>query len=160
MGLVKKKSSIKHYWRKNKDSQDTRWFRKMFSRNRFQNILKFLHIIDNNSAPGPNENNYNPAAKFMPVLDHFNLRSSYIYTPKQQLCVDESLVGTKARSVMRQYIPSKKSKFGIKLWMLFESVTGYVIRIICCRGGSMILLNPVTYRVVMLFSNFCRNQIY
>jgi hypothetical protein len=41
-------------------------------------------------------------------------------------CVDETLVATKGHSIMRQYIPSKAAKFGIKFWMLCESATGYM----------------------------------
>lgn len=50
------------------------------------------------------------------------------YTPNIELSIDESLVGTKARTVMTQYIPTKANKFGIKLWMLVEATAGYIIR--------------------------------
>ena len=59
-----------------------------------------------------------------------------MYTPTRQLTVDETLIGTKARSVMLQYIPTKHSKFGIKLWMLVEAATGYVLNCIPYRGKT------------------------
>lgn len=35
---------------------------------------------------------------------------------------------------MLQYIPTKAAKFGIKLWMLVESVTCYMFHTIVYRG--------------------------
>lgn len=133
MGLIKK-PSIEQYWREGVKSQSTPWFRHMFTRNRFQLLLKFFHLVDNRKIKTIGQNGYNPAGKFKPLIDHFNMRSKYLYTPDQKLSVDESLVATKARSVMTQYIPTKHSKFGIKLWMLVEAVTGYIMRIIVYRG--------------------------
>jgi hypothetical protein len=54
--------------------------------------------------------------------------------PERELCVDETLVATKGHSIMRQYIPSKAAKFGIKLWMLCESATGYILQMSVYRG--------------------------
>lgn len=46
MGITKR-PSIKSYW--SKDSRNIAWFGKMFDRDRFQLILKFFHLVDNNS---------------------------------------------------------------------------------------------------------------
>jgi hypothetical protein len=133
MGLVKK-SSIKEYWNKKDVSQSTPWFSKMFSRNRFQLILRFFHLVDNTKTPQRNTQHYNPAAWFKPLIDHANMRFKQFYVPQQELSIDESLVGTKARSVMTQYIPTKSHKFGIKLWLLVEASTGYILHILPYRG--------------------------
>ena len=132
MGLIKK-PTIPHYWRTT-TSQSIPWFRRMFSRNRFQLILKFLHLTDNNKTPRRNQEGYNPAAKFQELLDHFNMRAKYLYTPNRQLSIDETLIPSKGRTLMLQYIPSKKVKFGIKLWMLVEATTGYILHCIPYRG--------------------------
>ena len=62
------------------------------------------------------------------------MRFKQFYVPQQELSIDESLVGTKARSVMTQYIPTKSHKFGIKLWLLVEAATGYILHILPYRG--------------------------
>ena len=56
MGLIRK-PSIEDYWSTD-NTQQTSWFRKMFSRNRFQLILKFLHVVDNSRVPGRNNPSY------------------------------------------------------------------------------------------------------
>jgi hypothetical protein len=53
---------------------------------------------------------------------------------RRELSVDESLVGTKGKTSMLQYIPSKRSGFGVKFWMLVESVTGYALQMSVYQG--------------------------
>ncbi|KAJ8304087.1 hypothetical protein KUTeg_017670 [Tegillarca granosa] len=82
MGLIRK-PTLEQYWK-------TPWFREMFSRNRFQLILKFLHVVNNKTIPSKGQQGYRPDAKFKPVIDHFNMRSKYLYKPSQKLSIDES----------------------------------------------------------------------
>lgn len=63
------------------------------------------------------------------------------YQPQKDICVDETLVGTRGRTAMLQYIPSKHSKFGVKFWVLAESATGYIVRMSCYLGKKF---QPVT----------------
>jgi hypothetical protein len=60
-------------------------------------------------------------------MQHANNVIKRYISPNRGLSVDEALVGTKERSVMTQYIPTKSHKFGIKLWVLVEAVSGYII---------------------------------
>ncbi|XP_066928515.1 uncharacterized protein [Clytia hemisphaerica] len=45
--------------------------------------------------------------------------------PQGNLAIDERLVKSKHRSDIRQYIKNKPVKFGIKLWVINDSKTGY-----------------------------------
>ncbi len=51
---------------------------------------------------------------------------------------DESLVGTKTRTELIQYLPNKKhAQWGIKLWQLAEASTGFILRFIVYRGKRL-----------------------
>ena len=50
-----------------------------------------------------------------------------LYIPHQNVSVDERMVKSKGRSGIRQYIKNKPVKFGIKIWVLAESKTGYTV---------------------------------
>ena len=106
----------------------------MFSRNRFKLILKFFHLVDNDSLPQRNSPNYSTTDKFQCIIDHFNIQSSRHLVPEQNMSIDESLIATRGRSVMLQYIPSKSAKFGVKCWMLVEATSGYLYHMIVYRG--------------------------
>jgi hypothetical protein len=77
---------------------------------------------------------YDPVSRFRPLLSYMNKQFWRFLVPERELCVDETLVATKGHSIMRQYIPSKAAKFGIKLWMLCESATGYILQMSVYRG--------------------------
>ena len=52
------------------------------------------------------------------------------YNPSQKLVIDESLVLFQGRLVFKQYIPSKRHRFGIKLFILSDCDTGLVLDMI------------------------------
>ncbi|XP_069131650.1 piggyBac transposable element-derived protein 4-like [Argopecten irradians] len=133
MSIVRK-PSIPHYWNSRLPSQRSDWFHQTMSRNRFQNILKFIHITDYQQMVGREHAAYDPASRFRPLVNFVNRQFLRFVIPKRELCVDESLVSTKAHSVMRQYIPSKAAKYGVKLWLLCESSSGYVLQMSVYRG--------------------------
>ncbi|CAC5400096.1 unnamed protein product [Mytilus coruscus] len=133
MGLIRKPSITEH-WNTKFPSQDTIWFRDIFSRNRFQSILNFFHIVDSNALPNQNDDNYSPPSKFQCFVDLFNRQSKLHYKPKQNLNIDESLIASKGRSCIIQYIPSKAAKFGVKLWVLAEAVSGYIYQLSVYKG--------------------------
>ena len=133
MGLIRK-SSITEYWHTTHESQTTPWFRTCLPE-MFQLILKFFHVTDTRDIARPNAPGYNPSARFESLIDHCNKSSKY-YVPNQNLTVDESMVGTRGRTSMLQYIPSKHTRFGVKLWVLVEAASSYILRTICYRGGA------------------------
>lgn len=48
------------------------------------------------------------------------------YYPQKQLCIDESIIRFKGRLSFKQYIPSKRHRFGVKLFVLCDSATSYI----------------------------------
>ncbi|XP_033761258.1 piggyBac transposable element-derived protein 4-like [Pecten maximus] len=129
-----KKLSIAEYWNVLLPSQASVWFRKVLSRNRFQIIMKFLHVADFQRMVPRQHPAYDPASRFRPLLSFINNQFRRYVVPKRELCVDETLVGSRGHSVMRQYIPSKASKYGVKFWMLCEAATGYIMQMFVYRG--------------------------
>ncbi|GLV40065.1 hypothetical protein CBL_02950 [Carabus blaptoides fortunei] len=134
MGITRR-PSINSYW--SKGSRSIPWFGKMFARDRFQLILKFFHLVDNNTLAPPGHPNYDPCGKFKFLVDHANNIFREQYTPHRQLSIDESLVGTHCQSIIKQYLPNKKHhKWGIKFWMLCDAVSNYCLGFFCYRGAK------------------------
>jgi hypothetical protein len=52
-----------------------------------------------------------------------------VWTPDKNLNIDESMVGYKGHLSFKQYMPAKRTRFGIKNWALNESETGYALKL-------------------------------
>ena len=118
MGLIRK-PSITNYWQKRFGSTNTPWFHKMFSRNRFQLIYRFFHLVNHRVTPQRNSDFYDLAAWFKPIMQHANNVFKRYISPNREPSVDEALVG---------------HKLGIKLWVLVEAVSTYIIHFFPYRG--------------------------
>ena len=106
MGLIKR-NKLNDFWKIKYESQSTPWFRKMFNCSRFLPILHSFHIVDNDKLPPKTDPFYRPSARIRPLLDYINSISMYYYQPFENISIDESLVGSKSRNPIRQYLTSK-----------------------------------------------------
>ena len=119
MGLVKM-PTMEHYWQK-KVFYRHPLFGRVMKRNRFQLLMKFLHFNDNSKMPQPGSPGHDRLYKIRPVIDHLHEKFQEVYTPRGAICVDESLLLWKGRLIFRQYIPLKRARYGIKLFLCCES---------------------------------------
>jgi hypothetical protein len=121
MGIVKN-PTIASYW-STLCSQATPLFGKMFTKHRSCHLLHFFHLNNNEEYSGPREADYNLCARYQPHMDHANRAFRHHYTPHQEIRVDESLIGTKNKTSLMQYLPNKHHhRLGTKYWMLYHSV--------------------------------------
>ncbi|UYV64107.1 hypothetical protein LAZ67_2006590 [Cordylochernes scorpioides] len=123
-----KKVSLKEYWSTNQ-LHFFPIFSKLMSRDRFFLILSVLHFNDNKTQiPG------DKLHKLKPVVDHMKSAYKNTFKPFQDVCIDESLVLFKGRLGFKQYIPSKRKRFGIKLFVLCDVETKYILDFIVYVG--------------------------
>ena len=104
------------------------WSSAIFSRNRFKQILRYLHLVDNSENLRRTDPNYNKLFKLGDIPEKLNKSFKEMYDPSRQLSLDEQMIGTKSRIGFLQYMPKKPKKFGIKLWALCESLSGYCLQ--------------------------------
>lgn len=119
MGLVKK-PTLRSYW-STESIFSTPIFNQTIGRDRFFTHLGAIHFVNNTD-----DRNDNKMFKLGPVLQLICNRLSSVFHPGKFLSLDESLVKWKGRLSFRQYIPSKRSRFGIKLYVLCDAVSGYI----------------------------------
>ena len=93
-------------------------------RNRFTEILKFLHFVDNSNY-NANDPNRNKLYKVRSVVEFLVDQVKNVYIPTQYISIDEDLLLWKCRLSFKQYIPSKCSRFGVTLFSLCED-SGYL----------------------------------
>ncbi|KAJ8881613.1 hypothetical protein PR048_018099 [Dryococelus australis] len=102
-----------------------RFYCERMSRNRFQEILRFIRFDVKSSKPGRLEQD-----KFTLVSDIWNRfisNSISSYKPGDDITVDEQLFLTKAKCRFTQYMSSKPDKFGIKFWLAVDVDSKYIL---------------------------------
>lgn len=116
-----KKLAISDYW--STDSLiATPQFSEYMSRDRYLLLLRLLHFSDNNNQPEGDR-----LYKMRPIVDHLRKTFSEVFSPFQNLCIDERLTLFKGRLSFIQYIPSKRHRFGIKSFVICDCETGYIL---------------------------------
>ena len=109
------------YWEMSSDSRNT-IAASLFTRNRFLDVLQYLHLADNN--------NLNPSDKFSkvnPLFKMINESCLQNFIPEKNVSIDESMVPYYGRHGCKQYIQNKPVKFGYKLWVAATPL-GYAIQ--------------------------------
>ena len=64
-------------------------------------------------------------AKMGNFMSSFNTNCKRLLSPARSLSIDEMMVKFYGRSVIRQYIKSKPTKYGVKLWSICCACCGY-----------------------------------
>jgi hypothetical protein len=120
-----KKPNLQSYWSIRK-SLHTPFFSEVIPFKRFVLLSKFLHFTNNENLP---ENDR--LRKIAPVLKHLEENFRDVYYPQENVAVDESLIKFRGRLCYIQFNPQKRARFGIKIYKICESASGY------CLGFSV-----------------------
>lgn len=99
------------------------------------------------------------------LLEHVESISQSLFQPYESVSVDERMVASKHHySGIRQFIRDKPIRFGLKLWVLADSITGYTYAFFVYLGKKRTELNNRTkglaYNVGMELSKKLVNQGY
>ncbi|KAJ8319584.1 hypothetical protein KUTeg_002867 [Tegillarca granosa] len=116
---------------------------------RFKAILSFIQI---NGEPDKDEK----LTRIQPLIDHIQTTSQLYFHPFETISVDERMVASKHKfSGIRQFVKEKPIRFGIKLWVLVDTVTGYTYSFFVYLGKKRL-----SYNVVMELTKPLFNQGY
>lgn len=93
------------------------------SRDRFREISRYIHFVDNTTLPERGTPGYDRLGKVRPVIDHLSKRFTDLYEPHKEVAVDEAMIKFTGRSSVKQYMPMKPVKRGIKVHGILVTVT-------------------------------------
>ncbi|XP_069185477.1 piggyBac transposable element-derived protein 4 isoform X1 [Procambarus clarkii] len=132
--------SMRMYWQTAKPWH-ARFFNLFMTSRRFQHINKFFHTFNTNAVP---VNNRDKLIKVRPVMDYLKERFAQVYIPNKELCLDEGTMAWRGRLLFKVYNPNKPNKYGVKLYMLAESVSGYIYDFDVYSGIGKTIVDTVT----------------
>jgi len=124
MGLLKK-PTLASYWSM-EPCTATPFFGSVMNRNRFELILKFLHLADNSKGKKKGEDGYDPLFRLREIMTRFQTRCKEVYVPDCELSLDEGGMPWKGHLSFLVYNPKKPHKFAVKTYALCEAETGYL----------------------------------
>ena len=81
---------------------------KVMPRNRYQDILRYLHVVDNRSSQDSSATQ-DPLWKLRPFIDRLLSRFKALFEPGKELSLDEATCPFKSRVGLRTYNPKKAS---------------------------------------------------
>ena len=110
------------------------FFSSVFSRDRFFQIFGTLHARDIDSTIC--------RQKIQPFLDLLCPRFEAVYTSDQHVAVDESVIAFRGRVGFLQYLKGKPNPWGIKAFVLADSVSGYLHKVKIYFGKDTQLERP------------------
>lgn len=105
--------------------------RKIIGRVRYFHISHNIHLSDNN-----NNINKDRLHKIRHFTEKINEKCNQIFYPDVDLCVDESVVPFTGRLLIKQHFPDKPTKWGIKIYALAESKSGYILNFYIYDGKN------------------------
>ena len=126
VGLVKY-PKISDYWTKKKIYKNA-VVPKIMARNRFQQLLRFIHFADNEIA-----DHQDRLYKLRPLVERLCKNFSGLQIPDEMLAIDKTMIKFRGRLLFRQYIPGKSSKYGIKLFKICDP-DGYTYKVMVYTG--------------------------
>lgn len=122
MGIVRK-PSLEDFWDTD-ELIETPKFATVMPRDRFFAIYQSLHFCDSETADEEDR-----LHKIRQVVELLNTNFREVMTPEKDVSTDESLLKFKGRLSWRQFNPSKRARFGFKVYKTCQSggsAPGYI----------------------------------
>ena len=106
MGLVEL-PSLYNYWQRDSLFHCPAIAERM-ARDRFLEIHKYLHFVNNGSLIPPGDPGYDRLCMVRGVLDMMEEKFASLYNPSRENAIDEAMVPYKGQSSRKEYMPKKK----------------------------------------------------
>ena len=118
--------SVKLYWSEGLPTYNP-WVASVMTKNRFQELASFFHLIDSTKAKPKGEAGYDPLYKVRPIISLTQETFSQNYHPAAAITVDEAMIKFKGRCEILQYLPIKPTKWGLKVWACCDAKSFYLL---------------------------------
>ena len=122
--------SVVHYWRVDPLLRYAPVADRL-SRKRFQEIMRFLHFVDNETLIPRGCDGYDRLGNVRPLIEHCTQRYASVYHPNCEVAVDEAMIKFQGRSSLKQYMPLKPVKRGVKVCNYMHEINVWIITPYC-----------------------------
>lgn len=122
----------------------------VISRNRYLELSRYFHINDNSTYIPKGTEGHEPMHKVLPMIELVKDACTKYFRPGIAISVDEAMIPFKGRLSFKQYIKGKPCPWGVKVWCLADSATGYLVSFYFYTGKEegLTMPNGLGYSVV------------
>ena len=103
-------------------------FGQVTSRNRFFQILSYLHVSDDFAIVPAGQPGYDKLHTIKPLLQLLFPNYERAYDLHKNISIHDCMIPWRGHLSFRQFITSKPIRFGIKVWVLADSESKYIYR--------------------------------
>ena len=81
----------------------------------FREISWYLHFVNNDDLAPRGDPAHDQLDEVHPLINHLSDKLAMLYEPSKDVAVDEAMIKFQSRSSLKQYMPAKPIKCGIKV---------------------------------------------
>jgi Transposase IS4 len=131
---VQKRKDKPSNWFSDNPLLESKVAKKITTGRQFGKMLRYLHCCDPDEDGKNDDGEYDPSYKINELKNELQKRWSTVFIPGQQLSLDETLLRAFGRMKFKVRIISKAARYGIKLYVITDAVTSFVLGIIVYTG--------------------------
>ena len=131
--IQKRKDKSTHWFSEDPMLENT-IVKKIMSGNKFHKLLRYLHVCDMYRQPDVSRDDYDPIYKVQELKDMLEVRYNNAFVPGYALSLDESLIRCFGRLKFKVRIITKSARYGIKVYVIADAATAYVLKVIFYTG--------------------------
>ena len=131
---VQKRKDKSKNWSANDPLVENIPVKKVMTGNKFHRILRYPKVCDHHAQPMPEDESYTPMYKvneFKADLEH---RFNISYIPAYGLSLDDTLIRSFGRIKFKVRITTKSARYGIKVYVVTDAASAYVLKVIFYTG--------------------------
>jgi len=129
------KSSLRDYWCLHPIIHTPYAASVGMSWDRFLVLLTVFHLHNSDAKAARGQPGYDPLFKIQPVIDTLITKFQDVYTPEEQLTINEAICPFQGPICFCVYIKGKPHKYGIQMFELCEAKRGCVYSLDICTGA-------------------------
>jgi DNA polymerase III epsilon subunit-like protein len=133
MGIQKRKDKPSN-WFSNSPILESKIAKSIMSGKRFGQMLRYLHCCDPSETGIGDDGEYDPSYKVGELMRALEERWNIVFVPFQELSLDETLLRAFGRMKFKVRIISKAARYGIKLYVVTDATTSFVLKVLVYTG--------------------------
>lgn len=131
---IQKRKDRSHHWFSEDKLLENHIVKRVMSGNKFHRLLRYLHVCDMYAQPNTNDPYYGPTYKIKEMSQYMERRYKTCFVPGMELSLDETLIRSFGRIKFKVRIITKSERHGIKVYVITDALTAYVLKVIFYTG--------------------------